>query len=57
MIDFARTPMGRRFFEATLPDLVLQVGRVANALTDIAETLRAAAERSAESTSKKGTAE
>lgn len=41
MMEFARTGMGKRFFEATLPDLVRQVGRVANALEEIAHTLRA----------------
>ncbi len=45
MIDFARTHMGKRFFESTLPDLVLQVRRVANALEAIADTLRAGTER------------
>ncbi|MGO8992054.1 MAG: hypothetical protein ACLQVI_01910 [Polyangiaceae bacterium] len=45
MIDFARTHMGKRFFESTLPDLVLQVRRVANALEAIADILRAGTER------------
>ena len=37
MIDFARTPMGMKFFESTLPALVLEIRRVANALEDVAE--------------------
>jgi hypothetical protein len=31
-IEFSRTPMGRRFFEATVPELVKQIARVADAL-------------------------
>jgi hypothetical protein len=34
-MDFWRTPMGRHFFEATLPDLVRQIARVADALEAI----------------------
>jgi hypothetical protein len=33
--EFWRTPMGHRFFEATLPELVRQLARVANALEAI----------------------
>jgi hypothetical protein len=33
--EFWQTPMGRRFFEQTLPDLVRQVTRVADALEAI----------------------
>jgi hypothetical protein len=51
-VDFYRTQMGHRFFEATLPDLVLQIKRVGNALEDIAETLRAETERAKQDTSK-----
>ena len=32
MIDFYRTPGGRRFIDGTIPDLVRQVQRVADAL-------------------------
>jgi hypothetical protein len=45
VIDFYRTQMGQRFFESTLPTLVREVGRVANALEHIAENLRAGTER------------
>ena len=41
MIQFYQTPMGKRFFEATLPDLTLQVKRVANALDRLLDILEA----------------
>jgi hypothetical protein len=31
-IQFWQTPMGHRFFEATLPELIKQISRVADAL-------------------------
>jgi hypothetical protein len=35
MTDFWRTPMGRQFFESTLPELVRQMARIADALEAI----------------------
>lgn len=32
---FFQTPMGRRFYESTVPDLVKQIARVADALEGI----------------------
>jgi len=32
MNDFYKTPMGRKYYEQTLPDLVEQLKRIANAL-------------------------
>lgn len=37
MIDFYRTPGGRRFIDATIPDLALQLKRVADALDRLAD--------------------
>ncbi len=37
MIDFYRCPGGRRFIDATIPDLVLQLKRVADALDRLAD--------------------
>ena len=37
MIDFYRCSGGRRFIDATIPDLVLQVKRVADALDRLAD--------------------
>jgi hypothetical protein len=37
VIDFYRTAGGRRFIDATVPDLVLQIQRVANALDRLVE--------------------
>ncbi len=39
MLDFYRTVGGRKFFDATVPDLVHQVKRVADALERVAELL------------------
>jgi hypothetical protein len=36
-MDFARTQHGHRFFEHTLPGLVREVGRLADALGRLAE--------------------
>jgi hypothetical protein len=47
--------MGQRFFEATLPNLVLEIRRVANALEDVADTLRGATERRNDPTTEKET--
>jgi hypothetical protein len=41
VIQFYQTPMGKRFFEATVPDLTLQVKRVANALDRLLDILEA----------------
>jgi hypothetical protein len=42
-MDFARTQHGHRFFEHTLPGLVREVGRLADALGPLAEaTIRLA---------------
>jgi hypothetical protein len=50
-MDFARTQLGHRFFEHTLPSLVRETGRLADALGRLAETtarLAVALERLAE---------
>jgi hypothetical protein len=45
VIDFYRTPGGRRFIDATLPDLVLQIQRVANALDRLVDLAEAATKK------------
>ena len=45
VLEFARTPMGRRFFEVTLPKLVDELGHLATALQPIATALQAQASR------------
>jgi hypothetical protein len=39
VLDFYRTVGGRKFFDGTVPDLVQQVKRVADALERVAELL------------------
>lgn len=39
MNDFHRTGMGQKFFEKTLPDLVKQIGRVADGVERVAKLL------------------
>ena len=53
MIDFYRTPGGRRFIDATIPDLALQLKRVADALDRLADG-RGKALRPAEPTTPPG---
>jgi hypothetical protein len=43
VIDFYRTHGGRRFIDATVPDLALQIQRVANALDRLVALAEAAA--------------
>ncbi|HEU4404534.1 MAG TPA: hypothetical protein VFS43_04500 [Polyangiaceae bacterium] len=50
-MDFARTQLGYRFFDKTLPDLVRELGRLAEAtgrLADAAGRLAGALERLAD---------
>jgi hypothetical protein len=41
VIEFARTPMGRRFFEATLPKIADELARLNTTLEPIAAVLQA----------------
>ena len=54
MNDFHRTGMGQRFFEKTLPDLVKQIGRVADGVERVAKLLEE--ERAAGNRTTKGEA-
>lgn len=44
MLDFARTAMGRRFFEADVPRLVVAAERLAVAVERLAHALEALAD-------------
>jgi hypothetical protein len=39
VIAFHQTPMGRVFIERTMPDLVVQMKRIANALDDLLDVV------------------
>lgn len=55
MNDFYRTAMGQRFFERTLPDLVKNVGRMADGVERLVKLLED--ERAGTKTATKGTPE
>ena len=54
MIDFYHTHGGRRFVDVTVPELVLRIKRVANALDRLLDLVEAARATNAPSAKKEG---